>query len=270
MAVLILDGGIMKRLSNVMIWLIVMSKVFAFSQLVAKESHRFQGCVGIELASFRDDLIVPLGFHGPGVSLGVNYQYNSEKWKLEFPIHYKFDYVQNRFAQPGITFSLDLKPVILKPLFMFENHGQFQAGLAVLFKINNFFPYSWDDAHLYWFTIKSAALALKWNNPISEKRAFSVYIEIPFISHISRPPVYRLDKQDEGLVWLSFKSTEAKREYKTATISDYQSILIRGNYQRTQRSTWSIEFEFDHYSQPKAVWAISTSLYYSREMRSWK
>ncbi|NQV14840.1 hypothetical protein HQ531_05220 [bacterium] len=226
--------------------------------------------IGMELASHRDDLIVPLGFHGPGIALGLSYRRNSEKWKLLLPARFKFDFVLNRFSHPGRTFSVDFNPTFLKPLILDEKLGLVHIGLAFPFKINNYFPFSWDDAHLYWFTINSTALVLEWGPPGRTAKPLSFHLELPFISRISRPPVYRHDKQDEGLAWLGFKSTKAKRQYELETFSAYQGILFRTDYSRNPLSNWSIEFEFDHYSKPEPVWAINTSIHYVRELRGWK
>ncbi len=102
-----------------------------------------------------------------------------------------------------------------------------------------------------------------------DKKDITMHIEIPLFTQISRPPVYRHNKQDPGLAWLGFKSTEAKRQYETVSWADYQSVKISGEYAATPKSSWILEFEYDHATIPKEAWAISTSLSYVRKFRSW-
>ena len=147
--------------------------------------------IGLELASFRDDLIVPLGFHGPGVIIGSSFQHNQGEWQFNFPLSYKFDFLINRFSHMGMAFSLDVSPSLLRTVSPGESLGNFKAGLALPFKINNYFPFSWDDAHLYWFTIRSAAVVIEWTTTTASKRAIALRIEFPLVSQISRPPTYR-------------------------------------------------------------------------------
>ncbi len=235
----------------------------------AAGSRSLDWTLGLELASFRDDLIVPLGFHGPGVIVGSSFQHKHGVWQFDLPLSYKFDFLLNRFSHMGIAFSLDVNPGLLRTIELGENRGHFKAGLALPFKINNYFPFSWDDAHLYWFTIRSTALALEWTTPATSNRDITMHIEIPLFTQISRPPVYRHNKQDPGLAWLGFKSTEAKRQYETVSWADYQSVKISGEYAATPKSSWILEFEYDHATIPKEAWAISTSLSYVRKFRSW-
>jgi len=225
--------------------------------------------IGLELGSFRDALIVPLGFHGPGVIVGSSFQHLSGDWQFDLPLTYKFDFLLNRFSHLGLAFSLDVNPSLLRTIHLGGNRGNFKAGLALPFKINNYFPFSWDDAHLYWFTIRSTALALEWATPATSKRDITLHMEIPLFTQISRPPVYRHDKQDPGLAWWGFKSTEAKRQYQSVSWADYQSVRINAEYATTPKSSWILEFEYDHAVIPKEVWAMSTSLRYARKIRSW-
>jgi len=232
-------------------------------------SNSMQWNVGVELGSFRDDLIVPLGFHGPGVILGAEYRRTNGKWQFDLPFTYKFNFLLNRFDHTGMAFSVDLKPSLMHSIPLDDDLGQIKAGLALPFKLNNFFPFSWDDAHLYWFTIRGAALALEWQTHLRSKKVINIHLELPIISQIARPPTYRYEKQDPGLAWVGFKSTPAKRQYETASWGDYQSIAVRGEFESTPVSSWIMEFEYDHYDHPADVWGMSTTLRYARKFRSW-
>ncbi|MBT4129903.1 MAG: hypothetical protein HOB84_13920 [Candidatus Marinimicrobia bacterium] len=256
----------------VIIYLVIMfllgSTVFP-EETSLKMPNTIKWHAALELASFRDDLIVPLGFHGPGVIIGSSFQHNRGEWQFDLPLSYKFDFVFNRYSHMGMAFSLDINPSLLKSIDLAENQGHFKGGLAFPFKINNYFPFSWDDAHLYWFTIRGIALAMEWTTPAASDRAITLHLEIPLLNQISRPPAYRHNKQDPGLAWGGFKSTEAKRNYKTVSWADYQSVRISGEYVSTPKSSWILEFEYDHATMPKEAWAISTSLRYARKFRSW-
>lgn len=212
---------------------------------------------------------MPLGFHGPGVIVGSSFQRLQGDWQLDMSFSYKFDILFNRFSHLGIAFSVDANPSLLKTIHLCENRGNFKAGLALPYKINNFFPFFWDDAHLYWFTIRSAAVAMEWTSPAASKRDITLHLEIPLFTQTSRPPVYRHNKQDPGLAYWGFQSTEAKRQYKSVSWADYQSVRISGEYSSTPKSSWILEFEYDHAAIPKDAWAISTSLRYARKFRSW-
>lgn len=263
-------GKIKLRQIILYITILFLLRAFAFSEETkTTRLNTLDWNVGLELASFRDDLIVPLGFHGPGVIVGSAFQRQQGDWQLDMSFSYKFDFLFNRFSHLGIAFSVDANPGILRTIHSHENQGNFKAGLAMPLKINNYFPFSWDDAHLYWFTIRSVAMALEWTTPPASRRNLTLHMEIPLFTQISRPPVYRHNKQDPGLAYWGFQSTEAKQQYKTVPWADYQCVWISGEYRTTTKSSWIVGFEYDHTAIPKDAWAMSTSLRYARKFRSW-
>ncbi len=252
----------LKRISIATLCLLVTSALPANPLKENISSTYYQ--LGLELSSNRDDLLIPLAFNGPGLALGLGHTRTFSTWTLDIPVSFKFDFVFNRFNHPGALLSFDLNPTLLRSIYKNDKWGRFRGGLALPFKMNNQFIFSWDDAHLYWFTTKGVNLALAWCKDWSSSTTH-VELSIPLITWISRPESYRYEKQDASLNWLGFRSPEEKRKYKRAGYDEYQAIALSlSHHQASRAGRWKFGFEYDHYTLPSDVWVLSTKLTYIR------
>ena len=228
-----------------------------------KQQHSFQYELGLEFASVREDLLIPLAFNGPGAVLGLGYQKISGNWELNLDSRVKLDFMFNRFDHPAAMTSVDITPAIKRNIYQPSSSLDLQLGISTPLELNNLFLFSWDDAHLYWFTIRGLNLEMSLNKELSKDRAIRLGLSIPIVSQIARPKQQRLEKQDPSLNWLGFYSPDGPRDFQSGSYSSYQAIELSLELDQYQgRSGWELNFDYDHYSEPKDVWVLSTSLSY--------
>ena len=140
------------------------------------------------LISYREDLVVPLGFHGLGLSLGVIYSRQTDKNSVDARWRFGFGYMQNRYDHEALIMVQEIRLSWLKKFTSSQRNGEFWVGACLPLQMNNLFWGSWDDAHLYWLTAYGMGTAFQWQKNISSDKQALVRIEIPFINWISRPP----------------------------------------------------------------------------------
>lgn len=234
-----------------------------WAQTQSRRSFHYE--LGLEFASGRDDLLIPLAFNGPGVMLGLGLEKPMGNWILDLDTRVKMDVVFNRFGHPGVIISLDFKPRITKQMFNLPYNIDLFMGPALPFEENNLFLFSWDDAHLYWFTIRGLNWDLNLTKTLKNDQQLSVGLSVPLISQVARPTVQRLEKQDPSLMRLGFYSPDGLRDYSTGSLASYQAVEMTLQLEQSnKRASWMIYFDFDHFAEPRDVWVLSTTLTYQR------
>jgi hypothetical protein len=217
------------------------------------------------LASYREDLLVPLGFHGPGISLGGNFTHQTEKTIIDIRLKVGMGYMKNRYSHESWVLSLEICPSWIRKLFEHEKYGQLWGGVCIPLKLNNLFLESWDDSHLYWLTAYSLAIASEWRKMISRKLNMVARIEIPIFGWVSRPPTYRYNKQD-ALTHLGFHLTEPNKSMAFETLDDYRALLFQICLKRDMNRsllTIGLEFQYQYCRIPQEIWGLNTSIFLS-------
>jgi hypothetical protein len=221
------------------------------------------------IASYREDLIVPLGFNGPALSIGGVYRQQSENDLFHVRLRFGLGHLKNRYSHEAWGLMQDIRLSWVRHLKEHPKYGQFWAGGSLPLQMNNLFFESWDDSHLYWLTAHSLAGAFLWHKRISPKNDLSVRIEIPFFSWVSRPPTYRYAKQDP-LDHFTYHYSEPNKSLHFETIDTYRNVFIQMLLKREMgRSLFHVGLEFQSYyfSRPKKILGLNTFLVLSYQWR---
>jgi len=219
--------------------------------------------------SYREDLLVPLGFHGPGLSLGGIYTSRSENSSIDIRFKLGMGYLKNRYSHEAWAAIMEIRPSWIKKFASYQRYGEFWGGISVPLQMNNLFLESWDEAHLYWLTAHSLAIAAEWNKKISEKYNSAIRMEVPLFGWVSRPPAYRYNKQD-ALNHISFHLSEPNKSLHFETIDDYRSLFIQMLFKReTHNSILSLglEFQYNYCRKPEEIQGLNTSILISYQWR---
>jgi len=222
--------------------------------------------IGLGYGGCRDDLLVPLAFRGPGLFTGLSYTSSLGAWKFEVEGRFKFDFVFNRFWHPGAILSHDLIPRISRVIS--EGHrGRTTLGLSTPIESNNQFLFSWDDAHLYWLNIRSVQIDLSHQWKSKSDNLIDMKVSLPVLNFISRPKAYRYEKQDASLLWLGLYSPDEERDFKHVGMSQYQAYSLEISRKHQEKQVWwSLQLDYDHYTDPEDVWVSSISLIRSSKL----
>ena len=226
-------------------------------------------CVAGGPASYREDLVVPLGFGGPSLSLGPVYTRQAERSLIHIRLGLPVGYLKNRYDHEAYVLRLELHPSWVTRLTQHNRFGSLWGGLALPMQMNNLFLESWDDAHLYWLTTYSLAPAIEWQKEISERNKAVVRIEVPVISLVSRPPAYRRTKQEALNHW-TYHFTQPNRALHFETPDTYRGLVVRMRFTRKMgRSLLGLgcEFQYNHCTRPRDIRAMNTLITVSYQWR---
>jgi len=226
-------------------------------------------CLGSGIASYREDLVVPIDFHGPGLSLGAEYTTISETSIIDIRFRFGMSFLKNRYSHQAYAVILEIRPAWIKRLSGEQGHGELWGGLSLSMKMNNLFIESWDDSHLYWLTAYGLGPSGEWHKRLSSGREIRVHFGIPVVSLVSRPPEYRYKKQ-EALTHLTYHLTEPNKSLMLELPDDYRAIFIKAALNRNMRHVlWniSLEFEYNYCRKPKPLYALNTALVFSYQWR---
>ncbi len=219
--------------------------------------------------SYREDLLVPLGFHGPGISLGGNYTHRTEKNSINLCLKFNMGYMKNRYSHEAVRLALELRPSWIRKLVNHQKYGEFWGGICIPMQINDLFIFSWDEAHLYWLTSYSLAIATEWQKKILQKFNAVARMEIPLFGWVSRPPTYRYNKQD-ALNHVSFHFTEPNKSLHFETLNDYRALFFQLLFKREMRRSllnFGLEFQYNYCRKPQKIWGLNTSIIFSYQWR---
>jgi hypothetical protein len=220
--------------------------------------------------SYREDLLVPLAFNGPGISLGGIYTRQKDKSVFNIRMKFGIGYLKNRFSHEAGLITLELRPSWICRLSQNERYGDFWGGICIPLQIKTDLGLqSWDDSHLYWLTTYSFGLAMEWRKSVSLKSQAVIRMETPLIGWVSRPPLYRYNKQD-ALNHFSFHCSEPNRSLHFETVDTYRAlflqILLRHELRRSLLNL-GIEFQYDYCNRPANVYILNTLIAVSYQWR---
>ena len=221
------------------------------------------------LYSYREDLLVPLGFHGPGFSLGAVYTYQSEKNRVHVRLRLGMGHMTNRYSHEAWGLFPELHSSWLRTLAEPHRWGGFWIGVCYHTRMNNLFIESWDDSHLYWLTSHSLGISVEWQKELSKKNGAVIRVESPVIGFVSRPPVYRYKKQEPLNHW-TYHFTEPNRNLHIVTCDTYRALFLQMLFVRKIRSgqlNLGIEFQYAYYQKPEKIWGLNTSAVISYQWR---
>jgi hypothetical protein len=266
-------------LSPPVIWaltVLVVASMLPLRMLRAQEEGKYASKVkhlGFHLssgiASYREDLLVPLGFNGLGLSLGPIYTRQTENSLVQVRLKVGFGYLKNRYSHEAWVLMLEIRPSWMRKFAEHDRYGKFWGGICIPLQMNNLFLESWDDAHLYWLTAHSLGAAFQWEKRVSRKNHAVFRMEVPVFSLVSRPPTYRYNKQD-ALTCFTFHFTEPNSSLHLETLDMYRALFIQALLRREVRRsllTLGLEFQYSYCREPERIWGINTSIFVSYQWR---
>lgn len=232
--------------------------------------HHYIGLTtGGGIASYREDLLVPISFDGPGFIIGGYYSAQSERSQLNIRLKFGIAMLKNRFSHKAYAATLELRPTWMRKVHGHVQTDQLWVGLAFPMQMNNLFMDSWDDAHLYWLTTHSFAFAAEYRIADSRLGCPEVRFELPVLGFVSRPPAYRYQKQ-EAVSHLGYHFTEPNGAFDFEGLWEFQApqlqiMMRRGSMNSHMR--FGLEFELNHCREPEPMWGVTTILIFSYQ---WK
>lgn len=225
--------------------------------------------LGSGIASYREDLVVPIDFHGPGFFIGAEFTRNSQNAIIDIRSRFGLSFLKNRFSHKAYAAILEIRSVWIKRLSYNREYGELWGGICVPMKMNNLFMESWDDSHLYWLTTYSLGPVGEWHKRLSSGREIRVHLGIPALSLISRPPEYRYKKQ-EPLTHLGYHFSGPNRALHLELPDDYRAVFGRVSFTRDMKHAIlniGLEFEYGYCRKPRPIYALSTTLAFSYQWR---
>jgi hypothetical protein len=211
------------------------------------------------IASRREDLLVPLGFHGPGFSLGGSYSRRTENSCIDIRLKLGMGYLKNRYSHEAWILMMELRPLWLKKLVEHPEYGDFWGGISIPLQMNN----------LYWLTAHSLAIAAEWQKGVFRKVNATARTEIPIIGWISRPPTYRYNKQD-ALNHFGFHFSEPNKSLHFETLDTYRSLFLQLLLKREMRRSLlnlGLEFQYVYFRKPRIIQGSDVSIIFSYQWR---
>ncbi len=255
---------------KIMIWQIIILAHYVGSRVdVAAQGTSTVKYVGFTLsgglASYREDLLVPLSFNGPGASVAGKYfdQTGNHSFDIRFKIGIAI--LKNRYSHEAGALGIELRSSWLKKLVGHPAYGNLWGGISIPLQMNNLIPGSWDDSHLYWLTAYSLGMAVAWQKMFSQKVGVEVRMDVPIFGWISRPPTYRYDKQD-ALNHFSFHFTEPNKSLHFETLDTYRSLGFQMMLSRDMRRSlmsFGLECQYNYCRTPHKAQTLNTSTVFS-------
>jgi len=238
-------------------------------QEAGARTHYLGFLVGGGIASYREDLLVPISFDGPEFFLGGKYTAESERTCLQARLRMSVALLKNRFSHEAYAAALDLRPSWTKLMRGSGHNSQLWLGMALPMRMTNLFINSWDESHLYWLTTHSLAVVAEYRTRLPRLGNSIIRVDLPMFGLVSRPPEYRYRKQ-EPLNHFSYHFSAPNKAFSLKSIWRYQApqlqIMIRRDSRRPLMNL-GLELSLDHCSEPKPVWGLNTRLLFSYQ---WK
>lgn len=235
------------------------------------DKSKFLGIIlGSGGASYREDLLVPLGFGGPGFTLGAHYTRISQNRDIDIRLKIGAAFLENRFSHKAYAATLDIRSFWIKRLFDNRRYGGLWAGICLPIKMNNLLLESWDDAHLYWLTSYSLGPAAEWRRNLSPRYRAGLHIEIPFVSLVSRPREYRYRKQEALNHW-TYHFSEPNKFLRLRFPDKFRAVFVRLSLSRIMNNALfnlGLEFEYNYSNEPRNIYVLNTALMISYQWRT--
>jgi hypothetical protein len=228
----------------------------------AKRTHHLGVLLGSGIASYREDLIVPLSFDGPAFFLGAHYTSQTEQRCLQIRLRFSAAVLENRYSHKAYAAGIELRPTWTKRLTGQGGGGQLWGGFGLPLQMTNLFIDSWDDSHLYWLTVHSLAAVLEYRSVIGPLGESSLSIELPVVGFVSRPPAYRHEKQEALNHW-TYHFSGPNKSLRFEGLWEFQSPLVQIMIRRGSQGSLlrvGLELQLDHATEPEDIWGINTRI----------
>jgi hypothetical protein len=261
-----------QRFSSLSLFAIAVSLLFfsetARAQIDAEQpasEHRLGFEIGGGISSFREDLIVPLVFSGPNLSLGGIYSHKTDTKQLFVNLRFGLGHLDNRYSHESWEMRIEATSSWVTKLHGQNKYGDIWGGAFARLQLNNLFVESWDDAHLYWLTAHSMGGSIQWGKKLSKKYTATVGLEVPLISWVARPPAYRYSKQDP-VNHLTYHFSGPNKKLHFELIDAYRAISLKIHASRELKGvlvSLSYEFDYGYFDKPEKIEMMNNFIVFS-------
>ena len=212
----------------------------------------------LSYVQIRDDIVVPLRFSGPGLSLLLLYERRGSVDQHNVDVTLGLALLRDRYGFSGALLSSSVNYRYLRSFLSNTFGGRIFLGSRLSWSLNNEFFYDWDEEHLYWLTTIELGPALRYSRSIKKERQIHLTFSLPVVAMISRPPLSRYNKIDE-LTKIGFLLGEPHEGLHLVTFDKYQAAEVSFAYEM-RRITLTYTGNFKHATEPEPITLFTNSL----------
>lgn len=232
------------------------------ARFIPERKNVFSIGPSISYMQVRDDLIVPLRFSGPHLSLLLSYAWqgfdNQQAVEAKIGTAPLFD--RYGFLSIALSFKANY---CYQQRIMHDTLGNdiFLGGLFN-WSLNDEFSPDWDEEHLYWFTAIDLGPAGTYIHRFQNNQRLDVSIVLPLIAMVSRPPLYHYNKIDE-LTHIGYLFSRPHEKLHFAFIDTYQAVQISVAWHKTLRKNDFVlgyQANLARTTEPKPVTIFTNSI----------
>jgi hypothetical protein len=192
--------------------------------LPADPRHALGAGVGLRADVVREDLVVPLGFAGPGLRLLPSYRGRVGPGVLAARADLGLAFLFNRYGHIAATLDYGAEAAWTVTVRRRENwHLALGPALALDSRVN--YIYSWDDAHVYWLGSEWLGPAARYGRHLNDRWRLEAGATLALLGFEGRPPTNRYNKQ-EASPHLGYFFTQPHRSERFVFINDLQVIRL--------------------------------------------
>ncbi len=212
----------------------------------------------VSYVQVRDDIVVPLRFSGPGISLLLSYKRHGAVHQHEVNGRLGLAFLRDRYGFSGAMLSSSVSYRYLYERSKNNARSKISPGAQLKWSLNDEFFFDWDEEHLYWLTTIELGPVLRYSRSIKKDRKFHLTLYVPVAAVISRPPLYRYYKTDE-LTKLGFWFSKPHEDLHFAFFDTYQAAEISLACEK-RRMTVTYTGSFARASEPEPVLLFTNSI----------
>jgi hypothetical protein len=241
----------------------------ALATATPARAQEIDHALGAELAlvtsATRDDLLVPLAHTGGGAALGIGYLGRVGPGLLDLSARMGLGVEADRNDALAAAVEQGLG---LRYLFPLRPLGRWRLAVGPSAGLDADVSYfgDWDDAHAYWLAEAWLGGGARAWRPIRDRWRVDLAGELAVVGLQSRPPSYRLNKQDP-LDDPSFWLVDVYDDAEPGWIADWQLARVRIDLSRTDETSFvtrswrvGVELRLSRSSEPETAFAAAAKL----------
>jgi hypothetical protein len=245
--------------------------LFPASLHAQTNTHQTAGVAfGLRGDAVRDDLLVPLGFAGPGFQLQGFYRGWVGPGVLTAQADFGFARLFNRYGHNAATGTYGAN-VAWTFNVLYRETWHLEVGPTMVVENRTNYIYDWDDAHIYWLAAEWLGPAVRHVRRLTDTWRLEASGSVALVGFQSRPPSYRYNKQETSED-ISYFFTRPMQSASFVMVNDLQVFrldvaLRRAAYSRFDVGRgWSfgLDFRMSRTGIPETNINLSLCAYVSR------
>lgn len=181
--------------------------------------------ISLDHPTYRDDALIPLAFCGGGLGLGMIADYGFHPWIISATTDLGMSYAENRFGHGAVLFRLWGQFDFQHQVYASQKLGNFYMGIPLYIHLNDWYLFSWDDAHLYWHTVYWTGFSAKHQKELLPKWFINTSIALPIYAFVSSSDQMHYNKQD-ALTHIGFWFSKPHENLEGVALNQYQGLEL--------------------------------------------